>query len=40
VIALLLVIFALFGAAPMHPAEDAPGWDCHTMGNHRCGPGR
>jgi hypothetical protein len=20
------------------PAEDDPGWDCATMGNHQCGP--
>lgn len=20
--------------------EDEPGWNCHTMGNHICGPGR
>jgi hypothetical protein len=20
------------------PEEDQPGWDCHTMGNHQCGP--
>lgn len=20
------------------PAEDDPSWDCHTMGNHICGP--
>lgn len=20
--------------------EDDPGWDCHTMGNRICGPGR
>lgn len=22
-----------------HPNEGDPGWDCHTMGNHICGPG-
>lgn len=21
-----------------HIAEDDPGWDCRTMGNHICGP--
>lgn len=21
-----------------HCAEDEPCWDCHTMGNHLCGP--
>lgn len=20
--------------------EDQPGWNCHTMGNHICGPAR
>jgi hypothetical protein len=24
---------------PQHIAEDDPGWNCHTMGNRRCGPG-
>lgn len=22
----------------VHPQEDQPGWDCHTMGNRVCGP--
>jgi hypothetical protein len=41
VIALLLALVALFGAHPVptHCAEDDPCWNCHTMGNHRCGPG-
>ncbi|MFD0918875.1 hypothetical protein [Saccharopolyspora rosea] len=26
--------------AVQHCEEDQPCWDCHTMGNHRCGPTR
>ena len=28
---------ASFTQAPRHIEEDSPGWNCHTMGNHRCG---
>jgi len=24
-------------AQPLHAEEDEPGWDCRTMGNHKCG---
>ena len=32
---LIVGVVAVFGH---HTAEDDPGWDCRTMGNHQCGP--
>jgi hypothetical protein len=26
------------GTPQRQPYEDEPGWNCHTMGNHQCGP--
>lgn len=33
------VILTVSGCASQHvPNEDEPGWNCHTQGNHICGP--
>jgi len=41
-IAVLLVKATMIGSIfllPLaQPAEDSPDWNCHTMGNHVCGP--
>jgi len=36
-----LVALLIAGCAGLNPhriTEDDPRWDCHTMGNHVCGP--
>ena len=35
---LLLALVGFFGSVVgVHITEDDPRWNCHTMGNHKCG---
>lgn len=36
--ALAAATLVLGGCAHHVPNEDEPGWNCHTQGNHQCGP--